>query len=180
MRLLVIALCVVGLAACEQHVSNDKPVIDIANKQAATTMQVITLDQWADIRSSYQGKILVVDMWASWCASCIERFPAMVAMSQSFDNQAVQFISLNLDEPSDAEAIDWSNNFLRKMNAVFPNYHLRENMMLSFERLELLGIPVVVIYNQQGEQAYKLTGDNPNKQFSEDDVQLAIQSLLKS
>lgn len=179
MRLLAIVLCVIGLAACEQRAVQEQAAMDSANKISARAMQIITLDQWADIRGSYQGKILVVDMWASWCVSCIERFPAMVALSQSFDSQSVQFISLNLDEPSDTEAIEWSNNFLQKMNADFPNYHLNENMMLSFERLELLGIPVVIIYNQQGEQAYKLTGDNPNRQFSEDDVQVAIKSLLQ-
>lgn len=145
-------------------------------------MQAITLPQWPHLRELYKGRILVVDLWASWCVSCIERFPAMVEMSQVYEDQAkpVQFISLNMDDPTDTEALDWSNRFLLRMQAEFPHYHLQENLMKSFEALDLLGIPVVLVYDTSGEERFRLTGDNPNRQFGDEDVAVAIESLLKS
>ncbi|RZW13438.1 MAG: TlpA family protein disulfide reductase, partial [Desulfobulbaceae bacterium] len=124
------------------------------------------------------GRITVVDVWASWCPPCIERFPHMVALHHEYDERGVDFISLNLDEKGDTESLQWANDFLRKTNAVFPNYHMDENMMAAFERLDLLGLPVVLIYNPDGSEAYRLTGDDPNNQFDDRDVEDAVLTLL--
>ena len=165
------------LAGCEQA-ADETSTANEQNSIPAALMQVISLEKWQEISQQYQGKVLVADLWASWCVSCIERFPAMVQLSEQYAGKPVQFVSLNLDAPDDAEAIDWSNRFLAEMKAQFPHYHLNENLMYSFEQLDLLGIPVVLIFDQQGTEAFRLTGDNPNLQFSEADVEKAILELI--
>ena len=78
----------------------------------------------------------------------------------------------------DEESISWANDFLARIKAVFPNYHMNENMLTAFERLDLLGLPVVRIYASDGSEQYRLSGDDPNRQFSEKDVENAILGLL--
>jgi len=56
---------------------------------------------------------------------------------------------------------------------------MNENIMFSFEKLDLLGIPTVFIYSKKGVLDYRLTGDNPNKQFTEKDIENAINKLLE-
>ncbi len=141
-------------------------------------MEVVGLEQWTGIVASYRPDVLVVDVWASWCVSCIERFPEMVAMAERYADHDVRFITLNLDDPRDQVGIDWSNEFLQRIGADFPNYHLRENLTESFERLDLLAIPVVLIYDGQGEERYRLTNDDPNDQFDEADIESAVETLL--
>jgi hypothetical protein len=41
-----------------------------------------------------------------------------------------------------------------------------------------LGIPAVYIYSKDGKLYSKLTGDNPNKQFTEQDIKDTINALL--
>jgi hypothetical protein len=55
---------------------------------------------------------------------------------------------------------------------------MNENMMDAFEMLDLLGIPAVFIYDRNGQERIRLTGDNPNKQFTDKNVEEAIVSLL--
>lgn len=186
-------VCAVILSACDKPTPpppSQNAVTDMAtdgvNDRATdglhdivADMQVIKLGDWPEIRKKFRGKVLVADLWASWCISCIERFPAMVELSHRYQKQAVQFISLNLDDPGDSAAIKWSNDFIKKMRADFPHYHLNENIMYSFEQLDLLGIPVVLIFDQKGKERFRLTGDNPNKQFGEDDVENAIKALIQ-
>ena len=57
---------------------------------------------------------------------------------------------------------------------------MNENLMQSFEALNLLGIPAVYIYSKEGELHSKLTGDNPNKQFTEKDIKDTIEALLNT
>jgi thiol-disulfide isomerase/thioredoxin len=145
---------------------------------AGTDLQPVSFAEWDAVLESQHGAIVVVDYWASWCPPCIERFPHMVEMHHEYGGLGVQFISLNLDEEGDTEALEWCNDFLARVQAEFLNYHLEENMSAAFERLDLLGLPVVRVFTPDGGEAYKLTGDNPHKQFTEQDVENAILELL--
>ena len=142
-------------------------------------MVPITLEQWTDKLQSYKSSIVVVDMWAMWCTSCIERFPEMVKLHQRYKNNNIIFVSMNLDDREDAASLAAANQFLKKMNASFEHYHMDENLMLTFEQLNLIGIPAVLIYDEQGHEMFRLTGDNPNNQFNDDDIEQSIQSLIK-
>ena len=144
----------------------------------STELQPISFAQWDGILEKQLGNITVVDFWAAWCSPCIERFPLMVEMHHKYKDRGVCFISLNLDEQGDKESIDWANDFLGRIKAVFPNYHMDENMTEAFERLDLLGLPAVRIYATDGTEAHRLSGDNPYQQFTEKDVENAVQDLL--
>jgi len=143
-----------------------------------TDLQAISFTQWDEVLETQLGRITVVDFWASWCSPCIKRFPHMVQMHHNYEARGVHFISLNLDEQGDNESIDWANNFLGRIGADFPNYHMDENMTEAFERLDLLGLPTVKIYARDGTMAYRLSGDNPYQQFTEKDVESAVLELL--
>lgn len=138
----------------------------------------ITFKEWQEKLSSYEPDIVVVDLWATWCQPCIERFPHMVEMHERYHDKGVRFVSMNLDSRDDTQALTFARQFLVKTNATFENYLMNENMMDAFEMLDLLGIPAVYIYDRNGQERIRLTGDNPNKQFTDKDVEDAIISLL--
>ena len=91
---------------------------------------------------------------------------------------SVTFISMNLDDRNDIESLNAAEKFIQKMNAEFEHFRMDENLVIAFERINLISIPAVLIFNQEGSEAFRLTGDNPNKQFSENDIEQAIKQLL--
>jgi len=141
-------------------------------------MQPINYEQWETQREEYLPKIVVVDMWAMWCVSCIERFPEMVKLHAEYKNRNVQFVSMNLDDREDLQSLEVAEKFLIKMNANFDHYRMDENLLHAFEKIDLIGIPAVLIYDEEGKEKYRLTGDNPNKQFTDKDIEIAIKELL--
>ncbi len=141
-------------------------------------LERIKYDAWQKKRVAYIPDIVVVDYWATWCVSCIERFPKMIELYHRYHKQGVRFVSMCLDERDDTPAIDRARRFLVKSNATFENYLMDENLMQAFEWLDLIGIPAVVIYDRKGVERFRLTGDNPNKQFTDEDVETAIKQLL--
>jgi thiol-disulfide isomerase/thioredoxin len=143
------------------------------------TLTPITYEDWTSRIGEFKGQILVVDFWATWCAPCVERFPHMVELYKRYKDRGVQFASMCLDDRSESEAVEAARLFLQKNNAVFFNYLMDENILEAFEKLDLLGIPAVFIYDQAGEMRYRLTGDDPRDQFTEEDVEAAIEELLR-
>jgi len=167
---ITLAVCLLiglSLASCSREIQHEQK------------LRPITYSDWTREISSYQPEILVVDAWATWCETCLERFPHMVELSQQYKNDGVQFVSLNLDDRNSAEDIELAQAFIEKMDANFPHYFMDENMMDAFDKLNFMSLPVVLIYDGQGKERFRLSGDNPNQQFTEEDVELSIQQLLK-
>lgn len=47
--------------------------------------------------SDWQGQVLVVNFWATWCPPCIKEIPEFSAASRHYAGQAVQFVGLSID-----------------------------------------------------------------------------------
>lgn len=47
----------------------------------------------------WDGKILVVNYWATWCPPCIEEMPAFSRLQQNLSTNGVQFVGIGIDVP---------------------------------------------------------------------------------
>jgi thiol-disulfide isomerase/thioredoxin len=125
-----------------------------------------------------QGKIVVVDVWATWCAPCIERFPHMVQLHDQYKDKGVQFVSMSVDDHEDKSAVEKARQFIIQQKADFPNYLMDENIMQAFDKLGVQGIPAVFLYDRTGKLRYDLNGDDPNRQATLQDVDDALGKLV--
>ncbi len=141
------------------------------------TFESVTYEQWQAVVAGSDDGILVVDMWATWCVPCVERFPKMVEMYHHYSPQGVAFASMSLDDRGDAGALERAFEFLQEQRAVFPNYRMDEEVLEGFEKLDLLTIPAVYVYDQ-GSLRHRFVSDHPDRQFTEADIQRTIEDLL--
>ena len=55
--------------------------------------------------SDFRGKVVVMEIWASWCPDCKVSFPAADRLYREFKDKGVEVIAVNVDEQrKDAEA----------------------------------------------------------------------------
>lgn len=47
--------------------------------------------------SDYEGKVLVLDFWATWCTACVDEFPAYQKLYDSWDKHRVGYIAMSTD-----------------------------------------------------------------------------------
>jgi thiol-disulfide isomerase/thioredoxin len=47
----------------------------------------------------FQGRVLVLNFWATWCAPCREEMPAFTRLQAKWGEQGVQFVGLSAEEP---------------------------------------------------------------------------------
>lgn len=172
-KVAVAAFLLLSLSACDSGGGNAGSAAE-----EGVQLKAIGFQEWDRQLASYKPSIVVVDMWAMWCTSCIKRFPKMVEMHEEYAPRGVEFVSLNLDNRDDTAAVQQAEQFLKEMNATFDNFHMDENLINAFEHFNLIGIPAVVIYDGEGKERYRLTGTNPNKQFTDKDIEAAVNELL--
>ena len=50
--------------------------------------------------SSFRGKLLLVNFWASWCPPCVEELPLLYAFFQDNKSKNLEILGLAVDQPS--------------------------------------------------------------------------------
>jgi hypothetical protein len=88
----------------------------------------------------------------------------MVSLYQRYKSRGVEFVSMSVDDREDKAAIERARQFLMRQKATFRNYLMDENIMQSFEKLGVQGIPDVMMYDRAGRLRYDLNGNDPNRQ----------------
>jgi thiol-disulfide isomerase/thioredoxin len=125
-------------------------------------------------------KYTVVDAWSTTCGPCKENFPHLVDMHRKYSGHGLAVISLSLDDPTDKSAVAEAEKFLKSRNAAFTNVLLDENLGDGFEKLNINAIPAVFIFGPDGKEVKRFTMDDPNNQFTYDQVEKTIVALLDS
>jgi cytochrome c biogenesis protein CcmG/thiol:disulfide interchange protein DsbE len=50
--------------------------------------------------ADYQGKVVVLNFWATWCLPCIAELPSLTAMQQQLPQVQVIAVSVDVDQPA--------------------------------------------------------------------------------
>src|SRR5882672_4575336 len=69
--------------------------------------------------SSYSGKVMLVNLWATWCGPCRMETPELVKLHKEFQGRGVEMVGLSTENPdASAESV---RNFVREYNV---DYHI--------------------------------------------------------
>ncbi len=89
--------------------------------EASWTQIPVTMDRLdtagvAALRANATDKVRLVNVWATWCAPCVEEFPDLINIKRHFDARAGEFelITISLDAPKDEAK---ARAFLQKQGA---------------------------------------------------------------
>ncbi|WP_157477497.1 TlpA family protein disulfide reductase [Granulicella tundricola] len=88
---LAAALLMAGLTACDRgsHPGNiGKPAAQFVMTDGVETVDLAKL----------RGKIVVLNLWATWCAPCVQELPSLLALKQKMPGIAVVAVSTDQDD----------------------------------------------------------------------------------
>lgn len=78
------------------------------------TVEELDADLAAAIRANESGNVRFINLWSTTCAPCVAEFPEFVESYRRFQNRNVDFVSISLDAPDNAEAV---KSFLESQHA---------------------------------------------------------------
>ena len=124
------------------------------------------------------SRLTMVDVWSSTCAPCKENFPHVVAMHAKYGGKGLAVVSLSMDPPDDPKAVAAAEAFLREQKATFTNLRMSEAPEVVHDKLDFSVLPAVFLFTPDGEVLKKFTWDDPNHQFTYEEVEKAVEARL--
>lgn len=118
----------------------------------------------------YQGKVVYVDFWASWCGPCRQSFPVMNQLQKTYGEDNFVIVAINEDsEPGAAE------QFLDQYPANFTIFYDQNGELAKYFKVDAM--PTSYLLDQVGTAKYRHRG------FRQKDVakiEQQIESLLSN
>ncbi len=97
--------------------------------------------------SSYRGKPVLIDFWATWCGPCLLSMPALSRVYSETRDKGLQVIGFDQSTAADNAAV-----YLKHHHYGWTNYHDEEKVV--YKALKGDGIPLMVLIDSQGKIVY--------------------------
>ena len=100
-----------------------------------------------DIIAKYNGKLIVIDFWATWCAPCREEMPYLKKLMQEYTEQQTIFLSISIDR----ETQPWQKAVIASNAEIKNNYLLINVEKSSFvKQFGIHTIPRYILIDKEG------------------------------
>jgi thiol-disulfide isomerase/thioredoxin len=149
---------VVGNVAEQGYVSGDGTTTIVAESErmAAPDLTGTTLDGEPFALVDHLGEVVVLNVWASWCAPCRSEADDMQQVSSELEGKGVQFVGLNTRD-SQAAAKAFTDRFGLTYPSVVDTDGSRQ--LLFHETLPPAAIPSTIVIDRQGRVAGRAIGE---------------------
>ncbi|AMK75678.1 MULTISPECIES: TlpA family protein disulfide reductase [Methylomonas] len=152
--LIVTAIAVIALAAglfARQYFAvaeTEQPVsqLNFSLPDLADKPQSIT--QW-------QGKILIINFWATWCPPCLKEIPEFIKLQDEYKDKGLQFVGIAIEDKQPVE------DYLKRIKINYPVLIGGEGATMLAQQLGnvINTVPFTVIVNQQGQIVHHQLGE---------------------
>ena len=96
--------------------------------------------------SDFKGKVVLIDVWATWCNPCRQEMPALKKLEQELHGKDVVFLGVSIDRDADKEK--WLN-FVNQEGLQGIQLHASGGEQLSKD-YSISGIPRFILIDKQG------------------------------
>jgi len=153
-KLVLLALAASALAAAAPATLPTFTLPDLAGKNHAST--------------EFAGKPVLVDFWATWCATCKESVPELAKLQAKFAAKGLQIVSVSVDKGAPAKV----EKGAKKLGITWQI--LLDPESTQSKTFGYTGVPSMYLFDAQGKLVTSITGFDPAQEAA---LEAAISKL---
>ncbi|MBI4382640.1 MAG: TlpA family protein disulfide reductase [Nitrospinae bacterium] len=120
--------------------------------------------------SDYRGKVVFVNFWATWCATCKVEMPSMEKLYQKYKGRGFEMLTISVDKD-----LSLVKPFMDEYRLTFPVL-LDPESKLAKKKYKTTGVPETFILDRNGIIVHKAIGP---RDWATDETMAAFDELLQ-
>ena len=138
-------------------------------------LKTVAAAEWKKVIEEHKGKVVVVDVWATWWSPCRKKYPDFLALAKKYPKEDLVCISLTVDEKDEHEA---ALKFLKDQSSGVPNYRYEDKKDYQDE-FNIKGLPVAYVYGRDGKLAKKFDVNEKDFTYADVEAEVEVQTAKK-
>ena len=104
--------------------------------------------------NQYNGKLVIINFWATWCAPCKKEMPSLDKLYQVKNFKNLQVFAVNMEQPNTLKTKKFFTDLnIKKLEIFF------DNNLNFVKEFKLRGVPTTVLINKKGEEFARIIGE---------------------
>jgi peroxiredoxin len=145
-----------------KHSQGSRPDSAVAKRHGPAPDFDLPLIDGGQLRlSSYRGKVVLLDFWATWCVPCREETPHFVDLQQKYGGEGLQIIGISMDDSTDP------------VRTFYQQFHMNYPVVMGTADVGgayggVLGLPIAFLIDREGRIYAKHIGATDAAVFDKD------------
>ncbi len=104
--------------------------------------------------ADFRGKVILLNLWATWCAPCLNEMPTLDRLKADMASQDFDVIAVSVDKAG----VEKSREFLKRTGASHLELFVDEIMQLNFD-FSVYQLPTTILIGRDGIEIGRIVGD---------------------
>src|SRR3989304_7630345 len=113
---------------------------------AGDAVKQIKLAELNTLLESNKGKVVILDLWATWCPPCRKEIPGFISLYKKYKDKGLEIIGVAFDENGQEVVLP----FMKAMGINYPIYLGEEDIARKYD---LQAYPTTIVYGKGGKAA---------------------------
>jgi len=156
LKFLIFSFCFSIFSSISQT-NEDVPLNNIAINEIPKPISSLIFEDFSGNKidlKNYQGNLVIVNFWATWCTPCKKEMPSLDNLYQNSEFKNLQIFAVNMEQPNKLKTKNFFEDLHIKKLKIFFDSNL--NFVKEFK---LRGVPTTVLINKKGEEFARIIGE---------------------
>lgn len=116
----VVALLAGGLFAATRLLGDELFPVSVGSAAPDFSAQTLDARPTTKTLADYEGQVVLLNVWATWCAPCRAEMPSMQALHEAYGDKGLRIVAVSVDGAGDEQKI---RDFMRAYGLTFEVLH---------------------------------------------------------
>ena len=141
----VVAVLALALFAATRFLGDELFPVSVGMQAPAIEGATLVGPKRVKTLADYRGKVVLLNVWATWCGPCREEMPSIEKLHREFAGQGLEVVAVSVDDPGSEAAI---LAFVKEYKLTFEILH--DPAKVTARNYQVTGYPESFVIGREG------------------------------